>query len=247
MLFWYFAYYYRRCTLFQKELRQFFSSLIGYIGHCVFLLWSIYGLVCPESNILDAGYASWTIFFYVAPFILWCWYPLSPCGHSLRDAERHYWASGYPSAHRHDIIFGKFFAALALVLAAYCPDIGVFLYHLSSRCSDRQCGRRRCHRVLLWIDIPECGYSYPSAFHLIGLPRARSWRSSVWCFHMFYPLLCYRGPGQAWCLLCKSDYLVEQIGLTLTMKSIGRGIVDTKDVVYFLSIIALSPYLPVHH
>jgi ABC-2 type transport system permease protein len=37
----------------------------------------------------------------------------------------------------------------------------------------------------------------------------------------------------------KNDYLVEQIGLHEHYESISRGILDTRDVIYFLSVIAL--------
>src|SRR5580693_4204816 len=55
----------------KKELRQFFSSLTGYIAIIVFLL--LNGLllfVFPDTNILDYGYATLDKFFELAPIIL---------------------------------------------------------------------------------------------------------------------------------------------------------------------------------
>jgi ABC-2 type transport system permease protein len=55
----------------KKELRQFFSSLTGYIAIIVFLL--LNGLllfVFQDTNILENGYATLDKFFELAPWIL---------------------------------------------------------------------------------------------------------------------------------------------------------------------------------
>ena len=55
----------------KKELRQFFSSLTGYIAIIAFLL--LNGLllfVFPETDILTYGYATLDKFFELAPWIL---------------------------------------------------------------------------------------------------------------------------------------------------------------------------------
>ena len=58
-------------TIIQKELRQFFSGLLGYLSIGVFLLITgILLFIIPESGILDAGYASMDSFFTIAPYIM---------------------------------------------------------------------------------------------------------------------------------------------------------------------------------
>jgi ABC-2 type transport system permease protein len=54
----------------KKELRQFFSSLTGYIAIIVFLLVNGVMLFVFENNILDFGYATLDRFFQLAPWIL---------------------------------------------------------------------------------------------------------------------------------------------------------------------------------
>ena len=63
----------------KKELRQFFSSLTGYIAIVVFLLLNGAMLFVFPDNIFDFGYASLEKFFQLAPWILlWliAWNPL---------------------------------------------------------------------------------------------------------------------------------------------------------------------------
>src|SRR5688572_476959 len=54
----------------KKELRQYFSSLTGYIAIIVFLLVNGLVLFVFSNNILDIGYATLESFFSFAPWIL---------------------------------------------------------------------------------------------------------------------------------------------------------------------------------
>src|SRR4030095_4480467 len=54
----------------KKELRQFFSSLTGYIAIIVFLLVNGLVLFVLKNNILEAGYATLDDFFSIAPWIM---------------------------------------------------------------------------------------------------------------------------------------------------------------------------------
>src|SRR6516225_2835185 len=57
-------------AVYTKDLRQYFSSLTGYIAIVVFLLLTgLFLFVFPDTNILDFGYASLEKFFDLAPWI----------------------------------------------------------------------------------------------------------------------------------------------------------------------------------
>ena len=52
----------------KKELRQFFSSLTGYLAIIIFLLLSsLFLFVFPDTNLFDYGYATLDSFFDLAP------------------------------------------------------------------------------------------------------------------------------------------------------------------------------------
>jgi ABC-2 type transport system permease protein len=58
-------------TIVKKELSLYFSGLIGYFTIGLFLLVSGFFLfIMPDSNILDAGYASLDSFFEFAPYVM---------------------------------------------------------------------------------------------------------------------------------------------------------------------------------
>lgn len=227
-------------AIFRKELRQFFSSLIGYIAICVFLL--LVGFMvwlAPESNILDAGYANLEYFFYVAPFILMMLIPaitMRSFSEEMQSGTIELLATR-PLTDT-DIIFGKFFAALALVLAAIAPTLIYFytIYHLASPIGNVDVGG---------IIGSYFGLIFLSAvFVSISLFTSSVTKSQIVafiggafiCFAMYYAI---EGLAKLGAFYGKSDYFVEQLGLFSHYESIGRGIVDTRDVVYFLSIITL--------
>jgi ABC-2 type transport system permease protein len=227
-------------AIFRKELRQFFSSLIGYIAIGVFLL--LVGFMvwfAPESNILDAGYASLDYFFYVAPFILMMLIPaitMRSFSEEMQTGTIELLATR-PLTDT-DIIFGKFFAALALVLSAIAPTLIYFytVYELAAPIGNVDIGG---------IIGSYFGLIFLSAvFVSVSLFTSSVTRSQIVafiggafiCFIIYYAI---EGLAKLGVFYGKTDYLVEQIGLYSHYESIGRGIVDTRDVVYFLSIIAL--------
>jgi ABC-2 type transport system permease protein len=227
-------------AIFQKELRQFFSSLIGYIAISVFLL--LVGFLvwfAPDSNILDSGYATLDYFFYVAPFVLMLLIPaitMRSFSEEMQTGTIELLATR-PLTDT-DIIFGKFFASLALVLAAIIPTFIYFytVYQLASPIGN--------------VDIGGILGSYfglvflSSVFVSISLFTSSITKSQIVaflggafiCFIIYYGI---EGVSKLGSFYGKTDYIVEQIGLFAHYESIGRGIVDTRDVVYFLSLIAL--------
>ena len=227
-------------AIFRKELRQFFSSLIGYIAIGVFLL--LVGFMVwfsPESNILDAGYANLDYFFFVAPFILIMLIPaitMRSFSEEMQSGTIELLATR-PLTDT-DIILGKFFAALALVLTAIAPTLVYFytIYHLASPIGNVDVGGIiGCYFGLIFLS---------AVFVSISLFTSSVTKSQIVafiggafiCFIFYFAI---EGLAKLGIFYGHSDYLVEQFGLFSHYESIGRGIVDTRDVVYFLSIIAL--------
>src|SRR5436189_4019496 len=108
----------------KKELRQFFSSLTGYIAIIVFLLANGLVLFVFENNILDFGYATLDRFFQLAPWILLLLIPAI----TMRSLADEFKAGTYEILQtrplRNDqIITGKYFGSLIVVLIALLPTV----------------------------------------------------------------------------------------------------------------------------
>src|SRR4029450_9851641 len=108
----------------KKELRQFFSSLTGYIAIIVFLLVNGLVLFVFDENILDFGYATLDKFFELAPWILLLLIPAI----TMRSFPDEFRAGTYEILEtspvgRWQMILGKYFACLIVVLIALIPTL----------------------------------------------------------------------------------------------------------------------------
>src|SRR5574343_2037427 len=116
----------------KKELRQFFSSLTGYISIVLFLLvCGLFPFVLPDSNIFDFGYASLDKFFELAPWILLFLVPAITM-RSLSDEFRGGTFELLQSRPltRIQIVSGKYLSVLIVLLFVIIPTL---LYILSIR------------------------------------------------------------------------------------------------------------------
>src|SRR5258707_5390825 len=108
----------------KKELRQFFSSLTGYIAIVVFLLVNGLMLFVFDNNIFDFGYATLDSFFQLAPWILLLLIPAI----TMRSFSDEFKGGTYEilqtrPLNRWQIIYGKYFGSLVVVFIALLPTI----------------------------------------------------------------------------------------------------------------------------
>ena len=223
----------------KKEWQQFFGSLTGYLAIIVFLL--LNGLllfVFPDYNLLDFGYASLGNFFNLAPFILLFLVPTVTM-RSLADEYR----SGTFELLKTlplqplQIVGGKFFGALLIVVAALLPTIiyAVSLQQLSS---------------VGGIDVGATIGSYLGLIFLgavytaVGICASSFTNNTVVAFitGAFVCFILYNGfdaISKLPVFKAGLDYYIEMLGINFHYKSISRGVVDTRDMIYFLALIVL--------
>ena len=108
----------------KKELRQFFSSLTGYIAIVVFLLVNGLVLFVFEDNIFDFGYASLDKFFQLAPWILLLLIPAITMRSFAEEFRTGTWEilQTRPLT-RGQVIAGKYLGSLIVVLIALLPTL----------------------------------------------------------------------------------------------------------------------------
>ncbi len=226
-------------AIFLKELKQFFSSLIGYIAIIVFLL--VLGLfmwIFPDTSILDFGYATLDSFFSIAPYIFIFLIPAITMRSFAEEINTGTieLLSTRPVTEL-QIILGKYFAALLLVLIAIIPTSIYFytVYILASPVGN--------------IDVGGILGSYFGLFFLgavfvaIGIFCSSITSNQIVAFILgvflcFFIYLAFSYLSQFGIFVGKNDYLVESFGLSAHYDAMGKGVIDTRDVVYFLSVIS---------
>jgi ABC-2 type transport system permease protein len=228
-------------TLLRKEINSFLSSLIGYAVIVVFLL--VNGLflwVFPlEFNILDFGFASIDNLFMLAP---WVFLFLIPAITMRSFAEEQ--KNGTieilftkPISDK-EIILAKFFAGLILVFFSILPT---FLYYYTVNQLGLPPGN---------VDHGATWGSYlglmllGSGFVAIGLFASAISSNQIVAF-LIAVFLCgffYIGFEFIYNLSIfgSAGLFIKQLGIHAHYASISRGVIDTRDILYFFSIVALS-------
>ncbi|MDX1954372.1 MAG: gliding motility-associated ABC transporter permease subunit GldF [Chitinophagaceae bacterium] len=222
----------------KKELRQFFSSLTGYIAIIVFLLVNGLVLFVFNNNILDTGYATLERFFQLAPWVLLLLIPAITMRSFSDEFKSGTWEllQTRPLRHR-DIILGKYLGSLVVVLVALVPT---FVYFVTIQQLSGQEG----------LDTGATAGSYiglillSAVFTAIGIFTSSLTTNSVVAFilSLIGCALLYYGFSAISALPVFSgnaDYYVEMAGIDFHYRSISRGVVDTRDLVYFLSVVLL--------
>lgn len=227
----------------KKELRQSFSNLTGYIAIIVFLL--LNGLllfVFPDTDVLAYGYATLDKFFELAPWILLLLIPAI----TMRSLSEEFRMGTFEILQtvplsRTQLVLGKYLASLLVVIIALVPTL---LYFLTIQRLSGQGG----------IDVGATIGSYIglvflcAVFTSIGI-LCSSWTSNAvvaFIAAAFACFLLYSGFNAVSSLpvfAAGADYYIEMIGIDFHYRSISRGVVDSRDIIYFLSIVVLFLFL----
>jgi ABC-2 type transport system permease protein len=224
----------------KKELGQFFSSLTGYVAIILFLLINgLFLFVLKDSSIFEYGYATLDKFFELAPWILLILLPAI----SMRSFADEFKSGTFELLKTRpitgwQIVGGKYFGVLMVMVFVIIPT---FLYIFTIKVLSGQGG----------IDMGGITGSYiglcllSAAFASISICCSSFTNNAVVAFlvSIFVCLLLYFGFNA----LSKlpffengPDYYVEMAGIDFHYRSISRGVLDSRDLIYFLSIIFLS-------
>lgn len=231
-------------AIFKQEIRSFFTSPIGYLAIGLFLgltglfLWVFKG----PFNIFDYGFADLDHFFLLAPWILLLLVPAITMGSFSEEIKLgtlelllikplSLW----------EMVMGKFLGTTALMVMALAPTL-LYVYCI------HQLGA-----VTGNIDLGVVAGSYFGLFFLgcsfvsIGLFTSTLSENqivafllgTVLCFVFFYGFealstLFPNGETSLW---------IQRLGMNAHFSSVAKGILDTRDLVYFIGITVFFLFL----
>ncbi len=223
-------------SIFKKELRVFFNSLIAYVVIAVFLLLtSLIFWLYPGSNILDFGFADMTSFFTICPYVFLFLVPAV----SMKMFSEEFKTGTIEllftkPLFSFQIVLGKFLATLLIVIIALIPTL---VYYLSLYVLGNPVGN---------IDSAAVVGSYfglvflAGSFVAIGIFSSTLTNNQIiaFVFAAIISYFFYDGITQASSLLPSGlAYIVSNIGLSFHFESLSRGVLDTRDMIYFVSFI----------
>ncbi|MDR0754625.1 MAG: gliding motility-associated ABC transporter permease subunit GldF [Prevotellaceae bacterium] len=224
----------------KKEIVLFFSSLTGYISVVIFLfltawfMWISHG----EMNIIDSGYANIDTLFVIAP---WIFLFLVPATTMRSFAEEKKMGTieilfTKPISEL-SLITAKFLAAVVLVLLSLLPCLLYFItvYQLGNPVGN--------------IDIGGTWGSFAGLFFLascyaaIGVFASSLSDNQIFAFILSAVICFFMYTGIAELSSIKIFSFADSFLLSLSInehyQSISRGVVDSRDILYFLSVIII--------
>ncbi len=224
-------------ALLSKEISSFLSSVIGYIVMAVFLLltglfmWGFPG----NLQVLDQGYATLDTLFYVAPWVFMFLIPAITM-RSFSEEKRTGTIELLYTRPITDvqIILAKYLAGVFLLVLALLPTL-VYYFSIIELGNPQgnidHGGTWGSYLGLLFLG---------AGFTSIGIFASSISDNQVVSFilALFLCFIAYNGLDQiaSFDLLGSFDRLVQKIGIAEHYDSMSRGVIDTRDVVYFIAL-----------
>lgn len=223
-------------AILKKEINSFFASPIGYLVIAVFLLlnglflWIFKG----DFNILNNGFADLSSFFLLAPWILIFLIPAVTM-RSFSDEKKQGTLELLLTKpiSKLQIVLGKYFGAFILIIFALLPTI-LYVFTIS-----------KLGAIEGNLDIGSIIGSYigllflVAAYTAIGVFASTLSDNQIVAFiiAVFICFFFYFGfEGLSNYNLFGDALYLEKLGMESHFKSMSRGVLDTRDLLYFISI-----------
>lgn len=228
-----------------KEIKSFFGSPIGWLVVAIFLLlnglflWVFDG----EYNILQSGFADLTPFFTIAPWILIFLIPAVTM-RSFADEKKQGTLELLVTKPltMWQIVNGKFFGSFLLIVIAIIPTL-VYVWVVSAFVM-----------APTHIDLGSILGSYfgllflISAYTAIGIFTSALTDNQIVAFilSVFLCFLFYYGFEGVATVVKSAEGFISWLGMDSHFRSMSRGVLDTRDILYFVSLAVLFLSLTVY-
>jgi ABC-2 type transport system permease protein len=231
-------------TLLRKEINEFFSTITGYIVVIVFLVaTSLFMWIFPTNfNVLDNGYATLNSLFTLAP---WIFLFLVPAVTMRMIAEERKSGTMELLLTRPisdlQIVTAKYLASVILVIIALLPTLVYFvsIHYLGNPPGNLDVGGT----VGSYIGL----FFLASIYAAIGIFSSSLTNNQIIAFiiaviisFIFY--LGFEFLSSMW-IFSSIDAFIVDLGINAHYQSMSRGVIDTRDIIYFLSVIVVFIYL----
>ncbi|MCW3462868.1 gliding motility-associated ABC transporter permease subunit GldF [Chitinophaga nivalis] len=231
-------------AIFKKEINQFFSSVTGYVAIILFLLANgLLLFVFPDTSLLDTGYANLDPLFDLAPLIYLLLIPAitmrcfadefrSNTIELLSTKPLTWW----------QIVLGKFWGSVLIVAISLLPTVVYYIAVKQLSIDHHQLdngGILGAYTGLLLLG---------GVFTAIGIWSSSLTNNAMIAFliAVFTCFIFYNGfdaLSKIPALSGGADYYLQMAGIKFHYQSISRGVIDSRDVIYFISLIGLMLYL----
>ena len=227
-------------ALYLKEIRSFLSSIIGYIFILIYLIASgiFHWVISYPSNLLEGAEADLIPFFNLSPLIFLILIPAITM-RSIAEERRTGTIELLFTRPISDlkILLAKYFASVTLLILALLPTL---VYYASMHYLGKPIGvMDDGSTIMSYMGLILLG----STFVAIGIFASSLTSSQIVAFilAMFLCWFLYQGLDLlgSFNQMGALDSVIQYCGMSLHYDGLKKGLIDTKDVIYFLTIIVL--------
>lgn len=226
--------------VFSKEFSTFLNSLIAYVVIGVFLMaMGLLMWVFPETSVLEYGYADMETLFTLGPYVFIFLVPAVTMRSFAEEKKAGTLELLFTKPLTDwDILLGKFFASFLLVLFALIPTL---IYYYSIYSLGNPVGN---------LDTPGIIGSYiglamlAAAFSALGVLTSAIAGNQIVAFiaSAFLSFFLFSGFDaiSSLGLWSAQGLQIKQLGMLFHYESMSRGLIDSRDLIYFLSVIFIT-------
>ncbi len=224
-------------ALFFKEINSFLSSIIGYVFILIYLIASglFHWVLSYNTNLLEGTEADMIPFFNLSPVIFFILIPAITM-RSIAEERRTGTIELLLTRPISDfkLIFAKYLAGVALVVIAILPTIIYFIsmYYLGKPTGNIDAGATMTSYVGLIL--------LGAVFVSIGIFASSLTNSQIVAFilAMFLCWVFYDGFNLLgnFSQFGGLDYFIKYVGIAFHYDSIKKGVIDSGDIIYFVSL-----------
>lgn len=224
-------------SLLIKEINSLLNSVIAYIVIAVFLVgMGLLVWVFPETSVLEYGFAEMDTFFSLAPYVFLFLIPaITMRSFSEESTSGTLELLLTKPLSNFQIVLGKYLAGFLIVLFALAPTI---IYYLSIYQLGNPPGNLDSAGVAgSYLGLALLGAVYTS----IGIFTSSFSQNQVVAFvtALFLCFFWYSGLGSIAAIDVWGKYStqLDQAGLLYHYNSLGKGLIDSRNLIYLFSII----------
>ena len=222
-------------SLFRKEVASYLNSLIAYVVISVFLtgigllMW-----VFPQTNVLDYGFADMQTLFGLGPYVFMFLIPAITMRLFAEEKKSGTMELLFTRPLSDlQIIFGKYFSAVFLVIFSLIPTV---IYYYSIHQLGNPVGNLDSAGIMgSYLGLILLG----GLFAALGVLASSLTENQIVSFILgaFLCFLFYDGIESlaALDLWGAASYKLEQLGIVYHYNALSRGLVDSRDIIYFVS------------
>ncbi|MCO6462691.1 MAG: gliding motility-associated ABC transporter permease subunit GldF [Saprospiraceae bacterium] len=233
-------------SVYFKEIHAFFSTLIGYIVIGVFLISvGLFMWVFSDTSVLDYNFATMDQLFSIAPLVFLFLIPAVTMRSFAEERAKGTIELLYTKPlTNYSIIGGKYLANMTLVVFALLPTLLYYysVYQLGSPVGNLDTGAIIGSYIGLFF--------LSAAFVAIGMFASTLTNNQIVAFVLgaflcFFFHWAFQYIAKMPIFTSGLDLFVQKLGINYHYASISKGLLDSRDIIYFISVVFVFIYATV--